>query len=454
MPEYAALETNVVAATTIASVLITDPFTITNIQPNTPIAGRATVTFSPAHPHPPYYNNRFLKISGVTGLGSSWNAVYETRPAGEGAASTTTTVIIQSSNATAYTSGGIIRETTNRSINFFPNGEDPFVNLGGTLDLNNTFGPLEIGAKFRLLDNAVPLTNGQLSIAELVQVHNDPITTSLNFVRGRGTFNSTTSVQVNDMLGLISFTAVDGVNGLNVNGYPIPPSAVIFATAAETPPGINGSPGTAGILKLSTAQPGAGYNLTDAIIISQYQTVSIPARVEVSSTIRIEGNLISTINSNANLDIRTNGTGEINLLENVNVTGILDVPTLNVSTIDTNDSSAINFTPAVIFNSDVTVQNDLVVDNKVYADEFVSTGLGSAEISTTADFKIKVTNKEFGFNISGTFKLPVLSAAPVSPASGMVAVADGVGWDPLSAAGKEQMVVYLGGGWRAIAQEP
>ena len=47
-----------------------------------------------------------------------------------------------------------------------------------------------------------------------------------------------------------------------------------------------------------------------------------------------------------------------------------------------------------------------------------------------------------------------MTAAPVSPASGMVAVADGTGWDPLSAPGKEQMVVYLGGGWRAIAQEP
>jgi nitrous oxidase accessory protein NosD len=36
-----------------------------------------------------------------------------------------------------------------------------------------------------------------------------------------------------------------------------------------------------------------------------------------------------------------------------------------VTTIDSSDSSAIRFTPAVIFDSDVTVQNNLVIDNSV-----------------------------------------------------------------------------------------
>ena len=451
--EQGTLTADKFATATHVAQLIGTPLTITNIQHSTPVVGRATVTFN-VHPHPPYYNQRFLKIEGVTGLGSSWNAVYETRPAVEGSASTTTTVIIQTSNTTAYTSGGTIRETTPNPISIFPNGESPFVSLGGTLDLNNGLGPVEIGAKLRVIDTAVPLANNELTMVDLIQVHNSPITTSLNFTRGRGTFNSTTAAQVNDMIGSITFTTLDGVNSVPINGYPVPPSAVMFAQVAEVPPAISGSPGVAGVLKFATAQPGAGYVLSDGLVITEYQTVRVPVRLEVNSTIRIEGNLISTIHSNADLDLSTNGTGVINLLEDVNISGTLDVGTINVSTIDTNDSSAINFTPAVIFNSDVTVQNDLTVDNKIYAEEFVSTGLGSAEISTTADFKIKVTNKEFGFNISGTFNLPVMTAAPVSPASGMVAVADGTGWDPLSAPGKEQMVVYLGGGWRAIAQEP
>ena len=54
---------------------------------------------------------------------------------------------------------------------------------------------------------------------------------------------------------------------------------------------------------------------------------------------------------------------------NVTITG-----QLNVSTIDTTDSSAISVTPAAIFNSDVTVENDLIVTNKVTAVEFIGDG--------------------------------------------------------------------------------
>jgi hypothetical protein len=454
MTEYGTLETNVVAATTIASVLITDPFNITNIQPNTPIAGRATVTFGPAHPHPPYYNQRYLKIEGVTGLGSSWNAVYETRPGNEGDASTINTVIIQSSNSTAYTSGGTIRETTTRGIGIFPTGEDPFINLGGTLEFNNGIGPVEYGAKLRILDNQGFGLNNNFNSVEFVQIHNDADANAISLVKGRGTFNATTKVLAGDTLGSIVFSGLDGVNAIGLNGYPTPASVAIFAEAAETPGAIPGAPSIAGKLFFQTASPGSGYTLYTGLEIDEYQTVSIPSKIVVSDTVQIAGNLIQTINSNANLDLRANGTGTINLLDAVNVSGILNVGTINVSTLDTSDSSAITFTPAVVFNSDVTVENDLTVTNKIYASEFVSSSLGSAEIITPSDFKIKVATKEFEFDTSGVFKLPVLTAAPGSPISGMVAVADGTGWNPLGSAGKEQMVVYLGGGWRQIAVEP
>ena len=451
--EHSTLSTNVLGANTVISQLISTPLTVTNIQASTPAPGRATVTFN-THPHPPFYNGRYVKIYGLGGGLSSWNGVYETAPNPE-TASTVTTVVIQTTNSDPYPGGtGSIRETTTRGLNLFPTGEERYVNLGGTLNLNNTLGTVEYGARLRVQDNSPLGTGNNYSIAEFIQVHNDQFTNGVQLIRGRGTFGATTAVQYDDMLGSILFTGLDGVNAAFLNGYPPPPSAAIFATAAETPAAIPGQPSLAGRMVFQTTRPQGGYTLSTAMSIDEYQTVSIPARAVFSNQIRISGNQIETIDSNANLDFRTNGSGVINLLEDVNVTGILDVPTINVSTIDTNDSSAITVTPAALFNSDVTVENNLTVNNKVYATEFVSTSTGSSEIIAYSDFKIRVATKEFGFNISGIFKLPVMTAAPGSPASGMVAVADGTSWDPLGSPGKEQMVVYLGGGWRQIAVQP
>jgi hypothetical protein len=68
-------------------------------------------------------------------------------------------------------------------------------------------------------------------------------------------------------------------------------------------------------------------------------------------------------------------------------------------------------------------------------------------------------NAQATLDVNGFAKLAVLSTEPVAPANGMIAIADGDsvdGWDPLSlgAPYKQQMVVRLGGAWRAIAQEP
>lgn len=62
-------------------------------------------------------------------------------------------------------------------------------------------------------------------------------------------------------------------------------------------------------------------------------------------------------------------------------------------------------------------------------------------------------------DVNGFAKLAVLDTAPATPANGMIAIADGdnvSGWDPLGlgSPAKQQMVVYLGGGWRQLAVEP
>jgi hypothetical protein len=56
-------------------------------------------------------------------------------------------------------------------------------------------------------------------------------------------------------------------------------------------------------------------------------------------------------------------------------------------------------------------------------------------------------------DVNGFAKLAILSAEPSNPADGMIAIADGTSWNPLSTIGKKQMVVYLGG-WRQISIEP
>ena len=55
------------------------------------------------------------------------------------------------------------------------------------------------------------------------------------------------------------------------------------------------------------------------------------------------------------------------------------------STIDTNDSSEITFTPAVRLNSDLSVENNLFVGNKVFAEEFNTTGTEIPELYSASN---------------------------------------------------------------------
>jgi len=63
---------------------------------------------------------------------------------------------------------------------------------------------------------------------------------------------------------------------------------------------------------------------------------------------------------------------------------------------------------------------------------------------------VKLDTVSYGVSITGLAKLSVLTSAPTSPADGMVAIADGSGWDPMTN-GVQTMVVYLNGAWREIA---
>jgi len=79
-------------------------------------------------------------------------------------------------------------------------------------------------------------------------------------------------------------------------------------------------------------------------------------------------------------------------------------------------------------------------------------GYGITDGGASFDQDLNTTN-DVTFNsaaLSSTLNLAVLAAEPSSPVNGMVAVADGTSWDPMSNAA-QTMVVYLGGAWRQIA---
>lgn len=69
---------------------------------------------------------------------------------------------------------------------------------------------------------------------------------------------------------------------------------------------------------------------------------------------------------------------------------------------------------------------------------------------------VNIEEAQATLDVNGFAKLAILSSAPSTPLDGMIAIADGDGWDPLGVGSpaKQQMVVYLGGGWRQLAQEP
>ena len=62
--------------------------------------------------------------------------------------------------------------------------------------------------------------------------------------------------------------------------------------------------------------------------------------------------------------------------------------TLFGSTMDTDDSSSITVTPAMILESDLTVQNDLVVNNTITANKFVSSAVGSPKITSATNIEL------------------------------------------------------------------
>ena len=115
-------------------------------------------------------------------------------------------------------------------------------------------------------------------------------------------------------------------------------------------------------------------NVFQGVTISQYGELTFPDNTVQStaydpSSIRSEGNINIDINL-SDSTLRRWQFGEDGILT---APGAIDAPSIFTNLIDSADSSAITMTPAVIFNSDVTVENDLVAKNIVFLDNSVQT---------------------------------------------------------------------------------
>ena len=135
------------------------------------------------------------------------------------------------------------------------------------------------------------------------------------------------------------------------------PDTTIFATTSYVNTAVTGLATTSYV---NTAVTGLA---STAFVTSAVSAATFSLNVEADdstlravtsgSTVRFTGSggITTASDSSGNITIIGGGT-----------TGNI---TFAVTTIDSSDSSAIRFTPAVIFDSDVTIQNNLVIDNSI-----------------------------------------------------------------------------------------
>jgi hypothetical protein len=110
----------------------------------------------------------------------------------------------------------------------------------------------------------------------------------------------------------------------------------------------------------------------------------------------------------------------------------------------------------------ITDSNDTVDTGRVPGKLFLATtrndGTNLTGVSINSYGNVGI-NKQYAdtvdatLDINGFAKLAILTSAPVTLANGMIAVADGTSWNPLSN-GKQSLVAYLGGSWVQIAVAP
>ena len=193
----------------------------------------------------------------------------------------------------------------------------------------------------------------------------DPLAPTVLYQDGAGTGSGGTSVSVDDTApsspspgnlwldtntGILYVYYDDGNSEQWIQPVFPYPDTTNLATVSYVNSTVAALPASAGLATTSfvTSAVSAG-----AFVLNVQADDSTTRSIPTGSTVQFNGSggITTTSDSSGNITIIGGGT-----------TGNV---TFAVTTIDSSDSSAIRFTPAVIFDSDVTVQNNLVVDNSV-----------------------------------------------------------------------------------------
>jgi hypothetical protein len=303
-----------------------------------------------------YYDTNGTTISPSSEL--SWNSI-------------TNTLFAERLNANS-----IISNSPTFAIFNLNNSAITFGGIGNGVEYSGRITTIDLG----------PFNPAAPTLSTMYQAMTDSNAHLLDFSKSRGTLVTPIAVQQFDSTGGISWSGFDGATYGRLG--------LITAVAATNP--VAGSGIVPGIMAFQTTN-NAGVQTT-ALLIDNNQDSNFLGNITgtksiSNGTISINNNVISTTISNANLELRTSGTGAI-LLDNISI---------NIGEIDTIDSAGITFVPIVTFNSDVDIENDLRVDNKIYAAEFVSTSIGAPEIAsaTTIDLNAGTRTRVSG----GLFRL-------------------------------------------------
>lgn len=184
----------------------------------------------------------------------------------------------------------------------------------------------------------------------------------------------------------------------------------------------------------------------------------------------------NTIENNATDDLAINVDGFININASTDDSGLskiqMDQTGINYIELTTQPISpgnpadvaniAINATASagdVVIGTTGSTRNQLVTIHNATVN---GTLVGSAQGNHTGTLSGDVVGSVFSDDsslmvdatnyamFSDTMTLTPLNAEPVSPVNGMIAIADGTGWDPASNA-KNTLVAYLGGAWVTVA---
>jgi len=268
-----------------------------------------------------------------------------------------------------------------------------------------TFGGIspdstEHSGRLRILDKG-PFDPANPVIASFDSVHNNANVNALTFFRARGTLASAT-----------------GINSSGGDGI----GAILFVAQTNSA-GDVAQVGSLGFINNDSFTPGNSIVPGTFFIQNCHPTWGM----QTSFWIQPDLDTYSSRYHHATLGIRT-------------------------PEIDTDDSSHLTIVPTAVFNSDVEIQNDLVVANKVTADEFISTSTGTPEIYSNTDLRVIANPYTWKFLTNGGLQLPVLTAAPGSPTTGAIYLADNANWDPLSKAGSAPYaVLWNGSAWIPVS---